>query len=132
MIGLGGLGKMDPAKMEKMLKKLNIDMRQVPASEVIIKGESHDIVITEPEVSIVRMQGRDVFQITGNIAEKAKGSVKVSEQTTSEDAEEVNEEDVKMIMEQTGKDKETVEQALKRVNNDLAKAIMELKKEESE
>ena len=85
----------------------------------------------EPEVSVVKMQGRDVFQITGNIEEKAKAG---SEKTDSEKAAPaaVNEEDVKMIMEQTGKDKESVENALKRVNNDLAKAIMELKKEESE
>ncbi|MAH43292.1 nascent polypeptide-associated complex protein [archaeon] len=123
MIGLGGLSGMNPAKMEKMLKKLNIDMRQLPATEVIIKGETHDIVITEPDISIVKMQGRDVFQITGNIEEKAKsGSEKAKPEA-------VNKEDVKMIMEQTGKDKESVEAALKKVNNDLAKAIMELKKE---
>ena len=120
MMGLGGV---NPAKMEKMLKKLNIDMRQLPATEVIIKGESHEIVITEPEVSVVKMQGRDVFQITGNIEEKANEGTKEKEVA-------VNEDDVKMIMEQTGKDKESVETALKKVNHDLAKAIMELKKEE--
>ena len=122
MIGLGGLGGMNPAKMEKMLKKLNIDMRQLPASEVIIKGETHDIIITEPDISIVKMQGRDVFQITGNIEEKSKAG--------SKEEKAVDDDDVKMIMEQTGKDKDTVEQALKKVNNDLAKAIMELKNDE--
>ncbi len=129
MLGLGGLGNMDPAKMEKMLKKLNIDMRTLPATEVIIKSESHDIIITDPEVSVIKMKGRDVFQITGNLEEKAKGASKKDGDTETGE-QDINQEDVQMIMEQTGKDKETVEQALKSVNNDLAKAIMELKKEE--
>jgi len=132
MLGLGGLGKMDPAKMDKMLKKLNIDMRQLPCTEVIIKGESHDIVITEPEVSVVRMQGRDVFQITGNLEEKDKGTSKKDDEKTEGGEAGVKEEDVKMIMEQTGKDRESVETTLKKVNNDLAKAIMELKKTSEE
>lgn len=112
-----GLGNMDPAKMDKMLKKLNIDMKNIKCSEVVIKTEGHDIVITEPDVSVIRMQGRDVFQVTGNIIEKP---------TTVN--EKINKEDVRMIMEQTGRDRETVEKTLERLNNDLARAIIELKK----
>ncbi|MFH1420970.1 MAG: nascent polypeptide-associated complex protein [Candidatus Aenigmatarchaeota archaeon] len=115
MLGMGGLGKMDPQKMQKLMNKLNIKMDQVDAEEVIIKKKDKtEIVITEPEVVIVDMQGRDVYQITGNAKERSPKAVR--------------DEDVKMIMKQTGKDKEEVEKALAKLNNDLAKTIMELKR----
>jgi nascent polypeptide-associated complex subunit alpha len=102
----------DPKKIEQMMKKLNINTRQLNASEVIIKTDSGDLVIETPEVMIMNMMGRDVYQITGNVR---------SSQT-------IKEEDIKLVMEQTGKDRETVAKKMEELNNDLAKAIMELKK----
>ncbi len=104
-------GKPDPKKIEKMMKKLNMDVKNIEAEEVIIKTKSKDIIITEPEVMITNMMGKDIYQITGNVKEK---------QTISE-------EDIKLVMEQTGKDRETVVKKLEEVENDIAKAIMELK-----
>ena len=103
----------DPKKVEQMMKKLNIKTRQIDATEVIIKTAQGDLLIKSPEVMVMNMMGRDVYQITGN-AVAAKN---------------VKEEDVKMVMEHTGKDKQTVEKKLEDLNNDLARAIMELKKE---
>ncbi len=101
----------DPKKVEQMMKKLNITTKQVDASEVVIKTKEGNIVIDSPEIMIMNMMGREVYQITG----KAKKGPK--------------EEDVRMVMEHTGKDQVTVEKKLEELNNDLAKAIMELKKE---
>jgi nascent polypeptide-associated complex subunit alpha len=95
-----------------MMKKLNMNVRQVPAEKVIIKSSGKDIIISDPQVMIVNTMGRDIFQITGEISEKA---------TTNED-------DIKTVMEKTGKDRETVVKKLEELDNDLAKAIMELKK----
>lgn len=104
------LGK-DPKKIEQMMKKLNINTREIRASRVVIKAEDGDILIEQPEVMVMNMMGRDVYQITGQ-ATKAKT---------------VKEEDIKLVMDQTGKDRKTVEKTLEELNNDLAKAIMELK-----
>ena len=100
----------DPKKVEQMMKKLNITTRQVEATEVVIRAKDGNIVIESPEVMIMNMMGRDVYQITGKPKKRPK------------------DEDVKMVMEHTGKDKATVEKKLEELNNDLAKAIMELKK----
>ena len=104
-------GRIDPKKMEQMMKKLNMNVKNIDAKEVIIKTDNGNIIISDPEVMVVDMMGKDVYQITGDISGK-KGS---------------NEEDIKMVMEHTGKDRQTVEKKLEELNNDLAKAIMELK-----
>ncbi len=105
-------GTSDPKKLEKMMKKLNMNVRQIVAKEVVIKSEGKDIIISNPEVMIVNAMGRDVFQITGELSERTH----------------TNEEDIKTVMDKTGKDRDTVAKKLEELDNDLAKAIMELKK----
>lgn len=105
-------GSNDPKKLEKMMKKLNMNVKQVNAEEVVIKTGEKDIVISDPEIMIVNTMGKDIYQITGSVSEKNH----------------TNEDDIKTVMEKTGKDRETVVKKLEELDNDLAKAIMELKK----
>ena len=102
---------MDPKKMEQMLKKLGMKMDNVPASRVIIKTDSGDITIDEPQVVKTTMKGQVVFQVSGNVKEKT-----------------FTDEDVKLIIEQTGiKDEEKIKKLLQENNGDVAKTIMQLK-----
>ncbi len=102
----------DGKKLQQMMKKLNMDMRQLEAEEVVIKLKDSEIVISDPEIMITNMMGREVYQITGSASER-KG---------------VNQEDVKMVMARTGENEEVVAKKLKELNNDLARAISELKR----
>jgi len=102
----------DPKKIQQMMKKLGMKVKEIEADEVIIKSGNKEILISNPQVMAVDMNGKDVYQITGDVSEKG-----------------VNEKDVQIVMEKTGKDKETVVQKLQELDNDLAKAIMELSKE---
>lgn len=104
-------GKPDPKKVEQMMRKLNLKVQEIPAEVVIIKTKSKNIVISKPEVMLADMMGREVYQVSGEVSE----SVPVSE------------DDVKMVMDKTGKDRETVVKKLEELNNDLARAIVELK-----
>ncbi|MBI2579566.1 MAG: nascent polypeptide-associated complex protein [Candidatus Aenigmarchaeota archaeon] len=97
--------------IEKMMKKLNLNVRQVDADEVVIKGKNKKILIRKPEIMIADMMGREVYQITGEVEESVA----------------MNEEDIQMVMEKTGKDRKTVVDKLEELDNDLARAIMELK-----
>ena len=101
----------DPKKLQEMMRKLNMNIQQIPAEIVVIKSKNKQIVISNPEVMLANMMGKDVYQITGEVSE----SVPVSE------------EDIRMVMEQTGKDRGTVLAKLEELDNDLAKAILELK-----
>ena len=97
---------MDEKKVQDMMKKLNMNVREVEADRVVIRLGKKQTVILKPQVMVVNMMGREVYQITGTVVE---------------------DEDVRTVMEKTGKDRETVEQKLHELDSDLAKVIKELK-----
>jgi nascent polypeptide-associated complex subunit alpha len=101
----------DPKKLHDMMRKLNMNIQEIPAEMVVIKSKNKQIIISNPEVMLANMMGRDVYQITGVVSE----SVPVSE------------EDIRLVMEQTGKERDVVLAKLEELDNDLAKAIVELK-----
>lgn len=106
--------KPDQKKIEQMMKKLNLNVRQVEAESVTIKAKDREIIISKPEVMIADMMGREVYQITGEVYEKLP----------------VDEADIALVMEKTGKDRNTVVAKLEELNNDLARAVKELKENE--
>ena len=100
--------------MEKMMKQMGITSTNIDAEEVIIKTPDKEIVISDPQVSRVKAMGQDTFQITGDISERPR--------------EEISEEDIEMVAEQAGVSKEEAKSMLEETN-DIAEAIMRLKKE---
>jgi nascent polypeptide-associated complex subunit alpha len=106
--------KINPKQMEKLARRMGMQMTEIPAEEVVIKTHEKDIVIKEPHISKVNMMGQETFQITGEISEREK--------------ERFSEKDIRMIMEQTGAGEEEAEEALDETN-DIAGAILKLKKE---
>lgn len=97
--------------VDKIMKKMGMELSELDAKEVIIKTSSYQIKIENPEVFIANILGKKVYQVSGE--EKLEKL-------------EPREEDVALVMEKTGKDRETVVNKLKELNNDLAKAIIEL------
>jgi nascent polypeptide-associated complex subunit alpha len=111
---------MNPRKMQQMMRRMGIHQVDIPATEVIIKTEDKDFVITEPQVSKVNMMGQETFQITGQ--------VHAIEKSTEP---EINEDDIKTVMEQTNVNRETATKAIEETKGDLAKAIMNLQQQNS-
>lgn len=106
-----GFGKFDPKKMQGMMKQLGIKQEEVDALRVIIEKEDGKIIIDNPNVVKINMQGHDSWQITGESREEEAG---------------VREEDINLVMEKTGKSKEEVRQALEESNGEVAEAIIKL------
>jgi nascent polypeptide-associated complex subunit alpha len=109
MLGLGG--GLDPKKMKAMMKQMGINQDDVPANRVIIEQDGKKIVIDNPVVQKITMQGQTNFQISGDIREEAMG---------------VSEEDIKLVMEKTGAAKDKAKKALEEANGDIAEAIVKL------
>ena len=103
--------------MQQMMKQLGIQQVDIPATEVIIKTENKEIIITHPSVAKVNMMGQETFQIMGVVEERLH-TLQL----------EISEEDIKTVMEQTGVDEETARKALEDHDGDLAEAILTLKK----
>jgi len=110
MFGLGGGGGLDPRKMKAMMKQMGINQDDVPANRVIIEQDGKKIVIDNPVVQKIKMQGQESWQITGDAHEEALG---------------VSEEDIKLVMEKTGAAKDKAKKALEETN-DIAEAIVKL------
>ncbi|OGJ22294.1 hypothetical protein A3K73_04750 [Candidatus Pacearchaeota archaeon RBG_13_36_9] len=106
---------LDPKKMQAMMKQLGIKQEEIPATRVIIEKEDGKIIIEEPSVIKVNMQGQETFQISGTIKEEE-----------SEEESENNEKDIEMIMEKTGKTKEEAALCLEKNEGDIASTILEL------
>jgi nascent polypeptide-associated complex subunit alpha len=109
-------GRVSPREAKRMMQRMGLSMNAVEGVEqVIIKTASKEIVINEPEVSILEVQGQKMFQVAGGqITEKA-----VERKVTT-----VAEEDVRLVADQTGKSLEEARKALEESGGDLAKAIL--------
>lgn len=106
-------GGINPKQMQGMMKKMGIAQEEISASRVIIeKTTGGRIIIEEPNVIKIKMQGQESFQITGESKEESE-------------AEEISEEDVKTVMEKTGCSEKQARESLENTG-DLAESILEL------
>jgi len=101
---------MNPRQMQRMMEQMGIKNQEIKADRVVIEKEGSQIIITEPQVIEISMQGQRSFQIAGKVEEKSL----------------IKEDDVKLIMEKTGASREKAEQALSESNGDIAESIIKL------
>ncbi len=107
--------RISPREAKRMMQRMGLSMNAVPDVEhVVIKTSSKEIIIEEPEVAVIDVQGQKMFQVTGGkMTEKA-----VERKLT------IPEEDVRLVADQTGKSLEEARKALEECEGDLAKAIL--------
>ena len=111
---------MDPRMMKQAMKQLGIKQEEINAIEVVIRCADKEIVVSEPSVQKINMQGQTSFQVSGEISERAPtGSIGSS-------MPEITEEDLETLMSQTGCSKEEAQRALEDSEGDLAGAILAL------
>jgi len=112
---------LSPNKMKKMMQQLGMSMDEIDASEVIIKKtDGTELRITTPQVTKMLVQGKEMYQITGNSSD---------DESSPSAPVEINEADVEMITSQTGATAEQAGEALKNSGGDIAKAILDLSEE---
>lgn len=109
---------MNPKKMQGMMKQLGIAQEEIDANKVIIETDDKNIVIENPSVIKIKMQGQENFQISGDVSEVAKENEPIEEDKT--------EEDVKVIVEKIGCSEEEAREALEKVDGDLTEALIGL------
>ncbi|MCC6029240.1 MAG: nascent polypeptide-associated complex protein [Candidatus Korarchaeum sp.] len=106
-----------PRDLDRMMKSMGIQVQGIDAIEVLIKlssGES--IIIRDPQVSLMRVGGEEIYQIIGR-----------SERLSVETEYSPSEEDVMLVATQAGVDPDRARKALIETHGDLAEAIIRLK-----
>ena len=107
------IGGINPAQMQGMMKKMGISQTQLNVNRVIFEMDGERLVIDEPSVIKVMMQGQETYQVSGEAREESD--------------ENFSEEDVSMVVEKTGRSEEEVRDFLEKNRGDIALAIIELK-----
>ena len=109
--------KMNPRNAKRMMQKMGMNMGEMPdVQEVIFRTSDKEIVVENAQVAVIDMGGQKIFQVTGDVNERALESqtAKVS----------IPEEDAQLVADQTGKSIEDAKRALETSDGDLAKAIL--------
>jgi len=108
---------LNPKKMQAMMKQMGIAQQEIQAKRVIIETSDNNIIINDPSVIKINMQGQTNFQISGEVSE---------EEPEQEEIEDKTEQDIQTIMEKTGRSKEEAAIELEKANGDLTEAILNL------
>ncbi len=113
MFGKGGI---DPSQLEKMMKQMGLEMEELSGvQEVVIKLSDKELVISNPQVQITEAKGHKTYQVIGD-----------AEERELEAEPEIDDDDIEMVMEKGGVDRETAEEALEETDGDIAEAIVNI------
>ncbi|MFH1094767.1 MAG: nascent polypeptide-associated complex protein [Candidatus Micrarchaeota archaeon] len=110
---LPGMGGMDPRAMARAMSQMGIKTEELAAKRVTIELDDSQIVVQNPKITKITMQGQVSFQIAGDIVEKSS----------------ISDADVQMVAQTAGVDKEKARKALEEASGDIAEAIMKLQEE---
>lgn len=99
------------------MRQMGIKQEEIEAERVIIESSDKSIIIEKPSVQKITMQGQDSWQIAGKAREESKKQG-------------INEEDVQIVVDKTGKGEKEAREALENAQGDIAEAIVRLSDEE--
>ncbi|MBW6451156.1 MAG: nascent polypeptide-associated complex protein [DPANN group archaeon] len=110
---------MNPKMMKKAMQQMGMQMKDLDASEVIIKLKGGtEIVIQDPQVSKVKAMGQESYQIVGESFERSSEEIESGPKFTDED--------VKLVMDTVDVSEAVAKEALDKFEGDLAQAISSL------
>jgi nascent polypeptide-associated complex subunit alpha len=111
-------GRINPRQLNQMMKRMGINVKNIDnVKKVIIQTDTKEYVFDDAEVSLMEAQGQKTWQIIG---EPTVRSLQAQQQ------QEALADDIKLVMEQTGKSADEARKALKETNGDIAEAILKL------
>lgn len=117
-----GMRGVNPRQMKQAMKRLGITTEELKGvEEVIIRTKSKEYVLTDAAVTLMDMQGTKTFQVVGEavIRDRQESSAPAKPAEP-----EVPEEDIQLVMGQTGCDRERAVKALRSSGGQPAEAII--------
>ena len=135
------MGGVDPRQVNSMMKRLGIDVQEIEGvQEVVVRTAGRDYVFRKASVSVMRAQGTETWQVSGEpeVVEKgAAGAAPAQAEdkgggaagAAGEDAggPSFTEVDVDLVVAQTGCSEERARDALAATRGDIAEAILRIK-----
>lgn len=126
----GGRG-MNPKQMKAMMRRQGIDMDTIEGvEEVVIRTRDRELLFRRPEVTTISAQGTVTYQVVGRVEERSRtaaGPAPAEDGTAVAPAATLySDEDVGLVMSQTGVSEEEARAALDATDGEVAEAIIKL------
>ncbi len=100
--------------MRRMMDKMGLDMTEIPnVQEVIIKTDKKEIIIAKPSVTEMKAKDNSIFQVVADSYEEKELENPI-----------FSDQDIVLVSQQAGVDKEQAINALNESEGDLARAIL--------
>ncbi len=101
-------------EMRRMMDKMGLDMTEIPnVQEVIIKTDKKEIIIAKPSVTEMKAKDNSIFQVVADSYEEKELENPI-----------FSDQDIELVSQQAGVDKEQAINALNESEGDLARAIL--------
>lgn len=118
----GMRGGISPRQMQQAMKKMGITNEVISnATEVVIRLPDKEIVIPNPSINVMTMKGQKSYQIDGESFERPLGAAPAEATAPG-----FPEEDITIVMEQAGCDRQKAVEALASCDGNIAEAIVKL------
>jgi len=116
-----GIGRgVNPRQMKQAMKRMGISQEEMQGvEEVVIRTADKEYVIKDAAVTCVTMQGQKTYQVVGEPEIRPR-------QVAKQEDPGMPEEDIQLVMSQTGASKEKAVQALKECDGQPAEAILKI------
>jgi nascent polypeptide-associated complex subunit alpha len=111
--------------MQAMMRKLGISTENLDATEVLIKCRDRTLRVKSPEVVKMKVQGQEMYQISGR-TEVLTGEAATTAEAAAEAPASFSDEDIEIVMSQTGASREGAVKALTECDGAPAEAIVHL------
>lgn len=119
-------GRMNPKQMQAMMRRMGINQEELEdVVEVVIRTKTKELVFNSPAVAAVTMQGQKTYQIIGTPQERQPGKGQAASVESDAQAG-VPEEDIELVMSQTGCTATQARKALEESDGALAEAILKI------
>jgi nascent polypeptide-associated complex subunit alpha len=119
-------GRMNPKQMQAMMRRMGINQEELEdVVEVVIRTKTKELVFKSPAVAAVTMQGQRTYQIIGTPQERQPGKGQAASVESDAQAG-VPEEDIELVMSQTGCTATQARKALEESDGAPAEAILKI------
>ena len=113
-----GMNAKQMKQMERQMKKMGMKMESLEgATEVIIKFNDKELIINNPDITLMNAMGQETYQIIGEATER---EIEIEL--------DIPEEDIEMVASTAGVTIDEAKTALEEAKGDIADAILKLQK----
>ena len=114
---------MNPRQMQAVMKRMGITQEELSdVVEVVIRTRTKELVFKSPSVTAMTVQGQKTYQVVGNAQERKP----TTEQKQAEGQGGIPEEDIKLVVSQTGCTAAEARKALEESDGAPAEAILKI------